>query len=33
MIDRYQITGMHILYHTQVNVLVVKGARVYHMGT
>jgi hypothetical protein len=27
--DMYQITGMHILYHSQVNLLVGKGARVY----
>ncbi len=31
IIDRYQITGMHILYHSRVNLLIVKGARVYHI--
>ncbi len=31
MRDRYQITGMHSLYHSQVNLLVGKDARVYRI--
>jgi hypothetical protein len=29
--DRYQINGVHILYHSQVNLLVGKDARVYRI--
>jgi hypothetical protein len=31
MKDRYQITEMHILYHSQVHLLVGKSARVYRI--